>query len=644
MSSLRSSARLRAKQGATAIPITTPSAAATQPPTKRQKKNTSTPTPGRKNEQSTSKKVRGARGTLRLMTEMPLDILFETFSHLQPGDVLSLSQASKSLREILLNPSSITIWKSAFLNAEGQLPPIPLDLNIVQFTNLLYGRHCHKCGASNATHVHWAARLRLCGSCVLDSVIRPQNQGDRNCLITSLLPLWIVQRPGDKWQGLFYLKADFEHMRKKLLELESNQLQFDEFVQKKTKERKERSEHARLCEYWLVGQRRQRRKQLDRLRRERKAAIIERLKEEGWGEELEIIGSTGIARIPSIEKPQHLTDRIWSNIQGEVIAYLQELKTIRLNTEREGLLWRRTTLLSSIFNAYIASQSQNSVLPSYSDIAGIEPFRSLIYKTSIDTELTKADFEALSDQIPQACANWLQLTTQMLLERLPKRYNLNSSVLDLATVFFRCQWCQEPIAYPRVLKHNCLTIHHQECEDDDDEEFYSAHRTNKPWKFAGKHITFDEEASKIAKDVIAACGHDPKSISASAMDVFDHRVECLRCDHPSRGRLVMRWQTALFHDIKEHYEETWKGARWKLASEDDVAKAKIKEAKSMMASRAYYIGCSHCGLHLTHSQAVAHLRRHSISEEDVEANIFIPLDASINRPPYAVRLPVRRPS
>jgi hypothetical protein len=31
----------------------------------------------------------------------------------------------------------------------------------------------------------------------------------------------------------------------------------------------------------------------------------------------------------------------------------------------------------------------------------------------------------------------------------------------------------------------------------------------------------------------------------SDMDGRDYRVECLRCTHPSRGRLVMRWKTAV---------------------------------------------------------------------------------------------------
>ena len=58
-----------------------------------------------------SRTVKGKRGKLKLMTEMPLDILFETFSHLQPADVLHLSQANKSLRALLFSPSAESIWK-----------------------------------------------------------------------------------------------------------------------------------------------------------------------------------------------------------------------------------------------------------------------------------------------------------------------------------------------------------------------------------------------------------------------------------------------------------------------------------------------------------------------------------------------------
>lgn len=57
-------------------------------------------------------RVRGRRGLLKNITEMPLDVLFEIFGHLEPQDVLHVSQANKALHSILKAPSANAIWVS----------------------------------------------------------------------------------------------------------------------------------------------------------------------------------------------------------------------------------------------------------------------------------------------------------------------------------------------------------------------------------------------------------------------------------------------------------------------------------------------------------------------------------------------------
>ena len=56
-------------------------------------------------------RVRGRRGHLKLMTEMPVDILLEIFSRLEPIDLLHLSRASKILHNLLTSSNSTYIWR-----------------------------------------------------------------------------------------------------------------------------------------------------------------------------------------------------------------------------------------------------------------------------------------------------------------------------------------------------------------------------------------------------------------------------------------------------------------------------------------------------------------------------------------------------
>ncbi len=107
-------------------------------------------------------RVKGKRGHLEMMTEMPVDILLEIFCQLEPIDLLHLSRASKSLRRLLLANNIVYIWKLvpgfSFPNfqileffsfqAYENIPPsshpplCPDGVNIIHYTNFLYGRHC----------------------------------------------------------------------------------------------------------------------------------------------------------------------------------------------------------------------------------------------------------------------------------------------------------------------------------------------------------------------------------------------------------------------------------------------------------------------------------------------------------------------
>jgi len=62
-------------------------------------------------DQTNYKRVKGKRGQLKMITEMPMDILFEIFCQLEPIDLLHLSRASKTLRGILVAKDIVHIWK-----------------------------------------------------------------------------------------------------------------------------------------------------------------------------------------------------------------------------------------------------------------------------------------------------------------------------------------------------------------------------------------------------------------------------------------------------------------------------------------------------------------------------------------------------
>ena len=55
-------------------------------------------------------RIRGRRGHLKLMTEIPFDILYEIFGHLDPIDLLHLSWSTRTLNSIVMSRSGRILW------------------------------------------------------------------------------------------------------------------------------------------------------------------------------------------------------------------------------------------------------------------------------------------------------------------------------------------------------------------------------------------------------------------------------------------------------------------------------------------------------------------------------------------------------
>ena len=123
-------------------------------------------------------RAKGKRGQLKIVTELPYDVLLEVFSELEPFDLLQLSRTTKVLRAIILDNNTAFIWKrvrssgytvfgafhvlalcvQAYANLHLPPPPRPLGMNVLQYTNLLFSRNCQ---VSNIRHMICQSQCQL---------------------------------------------------------------------------------------------------------------------------------------------------------------------------------------------------------------------------------------------------------------------------------------------------------------------------------------------------------------------------------------------------------------------------------------------------------------------------------------------------
>ena len=207
--------------------------------------------------------------------------------------------------------------------------------------------------------------------------------------------------------------------------------------------------------------------------------------------------------------------------------------------------------------------------------------------------IRKEEFKKVEPQLHTLVTSWKRETDHYLAALLPQpsgkgkkkdTCNSKTSPLELATSFFKCDSCTEPISYPRILMHSCLVEDQDEaeseeedaCDREDLEEDVVTDargpRVPRPPKkitvntvfptlsdcystgmCAGKEgIAYHEEASNAARYIIMACGQDPMTVTYAEMEEIQTRLECLRCSRATQAkqkaksvRLVMKWLTAV---------------------------------------------------------------------------------------------------
>lgn len=644
--SQRTSARLKAKVDTQ----TEAPKVSTRPPTipqskpRKTQKLSNTLVPQTDNERSALSKVRGRRGHLKLMTEMPLDILLEIFSYLQPMDLLHLARATKALRAILMQRSgAASVWKSAFTNATPAPPSCPSDLNLPQYANLLYGRHCQFCSSIYGSLVDWCNRIRTCSSCISSKYQSGTLDGDNVVRSAELITNgWMVRIAGR--HSTVFLKQDYDHNLQTLRSLSDTAA--SAFIVDRTRLKAARRQHLNAYVRWESQLKREHQDDLHKVRTDRREAIVQKLRELGYGIEVDRLYWRQIRDLPGVNASKPLTERVWENLRTDLIYILEAMREQRLHEDRSAVVSKHLAILRELVDKYTKKQPKPAVVPRAVDLALMEPFRSAVFNTEATKESRLTELSKLENQIQPLVVSWQDSANEFLAGLLPStkrsgKRKLDTSQLKLAAIFFRCHWCTEPISYPRVLVHNCLMKTRSRSNGDEDSEDETEDEkllalvpswVGMPWNHDKEQVTFDEEAWKCARGVIVACGEDPDTVTASQMDDKDQRVECLQCrtQTASGKRLVMKWRIAILHEIEKHWEETSRKG-WSLLGDDDVQKAKVQEAKNMSRCREGPERCSTCDFLSSTSPMTS---RH----DHCEGATYIPLDAAMKRPPYAVKI------
>ncbi|KAL1667200.1 hypothetical protein GGF50DRAFT_124978 [Schizophyllum commune] len=473
-----------------------------------------TNTPANDNHSRARKKPRRDRpkaGKLEGIANLPLDILFEIFGHLNPADLLHLARVNKYLRATLLRKDWKPLWE---ISVRGYRTPIPpcLDerLELPQYVNLLFGQHCFLAKCPDA-----AARRKR------EAEIREQ---------TSRVLKFV-----EEVTKFLAAEAEYDRRgRKRVLDQQCNLYALD------------------LCVAETYGLKAQH-------------SIRDQLQKMGYGEELEKLGKNSLSLEKFVKRATHeLNDQTWPRIKPKVVEELKRLILDRKKHTAVDTFKKRVKALEQrLFGAWGHAELVWPA-PRWSEIAIKEPVRTLLMQDLeseevdmlpmiTDKELVRLGQECVAAKI----AFFGSLLPVSARRRCESTASAQEVVLDdrffLATTWFRCTSprCTEPMPFARAVTHNCLFVEEAGLEEGNTHINLSAMfatykaRTELFYHpgFVGQPIYVDEGARHHAKVLIAACGLNPETATFGDMEATRITLVCTTCGHEHSAG--MDWREAV---------------------------------------------------------------------------------------------------
>ncbi|KAF8965436.1 hypothetical protein BDZ97DRAFT_2074722 [Flammula alnicola] len=561
------------------------------------------------------KRVRGKRGMLKQLVEMPLDLLFEIFGRVDPVDLLHMARTTKALRAILMSRSSISVWKQSRSNIE-RMPNCPDDLTEPQYANLAFGRSCSFCQRNlSVIHIAWSARVRCCKKCLDVHFMQVKNHttwltaADRG--YPSLLAHWapcliitrttVSRKSGPRTHDTVYVLQSTDQLWKDEYASIQDPNAKHEWINRKLEERYAIEKHARECESWCRKVQGENGTRTELLIAERKAILMENVKELGWEEELYKLSPVDYypQYEPRVERfcETDITESVLSDFRNFLNLFMKRTKSQRLFQEHSQYLESRRNILHEICKNGSAHLPLNSLYPTVGELYRItEDNPSLV-------DYSKSYPDALLVPFPDIALLWRKDIERKLLDLITNACGADhvfdpSTVFDLATTFFKCTSCYPVMLMrdERAMKHRCATVDGRYRPDED--PYKRAFRVvlGVSWNACGC-IKFDPEDLKTLTEVVEMCGFDPKVTTAHEMDEADPIIECLSCNHIDEGRATMTWAAVRGHQRASH-DQNGKAMVLKLLDEEEAIKVrermKEEQARQLHKDYSYKFMCPHC--------------------------------------------------
>ncbi|KAI0317906.1 hypothetical protein OF83DRAFT_1118885 [Amylostereum chailletii] len=603
---------------------------------------------------------RRKQGLLSALPSMPLDVLYEIFGHLLPGDLVNLGRVNKSFRQVLLSRDSKSLWKNSF-KEQTHMPPCPEDMAEPAWANLLFGgSNCSICaGKTGGYKIFYELRRRLCKPC-LEAHLETFDNEISSTRIAKLLgvDVWklfdflpcVMARTRAYRQEMYHwwredmvqLRTELEHLRITHGDDQAFMAAVEAWKATRLAIMNLRNEHLSLCNRIEYERANDRTAELDKIRDDRLIDISRRLKEAGY-EDVDIRNNQIISH-REVTAPKPMTDRVWKRVSPILEAIVKNIRSRRLAHEKNIRRQKREDCFKEEYITFLTeldTKSDVSFVPRETEIVHFSAVAALLEEDAEGSEEKIGSF--VSSALPSLLKDWIGRRKHLLRSSIPPEWTTPQSAgsltwkatvadgtmdgnprpikicrylqdFDLAAYVFRC--AHEAKAYEQMAHFGLDALAHS-CGREES-------RVLQPC----------EKGRAVVLQLLELVGYDPSCTTPLDMDKSNHLFVCTECSplsntDPDDAPMPMPWRHCPRHSLKKHDGKP----AWRRLTETERALVRIHGRSPHDVDTNW--GCCHCSEHLVrlhqqldmHSLALtlwfthAEMVHHLASEHDVHTPI-----------------------
>ncbi|KAL1659196.1 hypothetical protein GGF50DRAFT_107843 [Schizophyllum commune] len=578
------------------------------------------------------------RGKLVRLMQMPVEMVYEVFQHLNPPDLLNVARTNKGMRGILLNPNAQFVWTEA--RKHVQAPPPPAGRPEHRWASLLFEKQkCRICNHSGVSHMDWLLLMRICYKCQKTNLIKESRfakefpRQDQSVLD---LILFTDERMTSRGVHNFYLRSDIVRMlaqvasyQKRIEQHEAGaEEEYEQFRQRRFEFVEAIWQHSDEYVAWEGYYRSVSLSEGYRLADERRAAIKEQLLFLGHdGRDVEAALNNSKMNIDKKE----LTEAAWGRIRVKWEEEVRRQRSIR--EEMEHLRPERERLVTQVYYAKYWKADppvqwndyHHLALPLPYEIFQIPSIKMLI-EANVDKVVTPHQvLETLqhsATQIEDLRAKHLDFLAKLsgriregiAQAGLLSQPQLDSLVSPAQILGLKIAQCDYKIVAPLEGAHEMgmglrqfLTFW----------RFYPNRSYFPPailcWE-ALSHITFNKKRSVVVASLLDAA----KAPRTSAFDdiALGPRFYCLRTpinEGPrSRYKVAFTWQYAMVHFMQCHADLEADAGSWHALSSEDTHRVYTLEGPVGLRAKCW--SCAHCSAHWQNLKSYPEVQAHFQAE------------------------------